>query len=755
MPLSFGHPAWLLGLAAAGAGALTWGVYRRSSPPLSEGRRALLGGLRFLALVIVLFLLFEPVWRQISERETPPAVAVLLDDSQSLRITAADSAAAADTTEALREVARRALDGLAGGSDALDDARVHFFGFSAGAVRRLPGPSSSSAADDGPAAPFDSLRFDGTRTDLSAAIEGAREQLRGENLRAIVLASDGQYNTGRNPLYAAARSPVPIHTVTLGDTARRRDVILRRARTNDLAYTDTEVPVRIGVQAEGYAGQEAVQVSLYDGSERLASERITLPGGSSAAQTVELTFTPTEAGFKRLTASVARLDGEATYRNNTRPVSLRVLDRQRQVLLLGAAPGPSFSSTRRLLDNDRAADVTARVPRGSGQFYGGALPDSLADAFDVAVLAGFPGNAVAAQTARRVAAAIDDGLPALFLLSRQTDLQALQNHFSDALPAAPEQVRASSVPATLAPTAVGRRHPVFERLSSTAGGASSPADPWTRLPPLSKNQTRWKLTPAARTLAAARVRGVDTGDPLLLTRRRSGQRSAMLLGSGTWRWANLPASLSDVASLWPSLLSGLVQWTSAAENDRPVRVEPARPTFAGGRPVRLNGQVYDSALDPVEGASVEVVLTGGPSDEEAKRYSLQMRSLGGGRYALEAPALPPGRYDYRATATKGEQTLGTDRGAFTVGETTLEYRHTRADAALMRRIAQRSGGSFQTTSGNDEATRLPAQVARAGLEPLVERTPHETRLWERYGFLVAALLLLGAEWVLRRRSGMS
>jgi len=90
-----------------------------------------------------------------------------------------------------------------------------------------------------------------------------------------------------------------------------------------------------------------------------------------------------------------------------------------------------------------------------------------------------------------------------------------------------------------------------------------------------------------------------------------------------------------------------------------------------------------------------------------------------------------------------------------VGETTLEYRHTRADAALMRRIAQRSGGSFQTTSGNDEATRLPAQVARAGLEPLVERTPHETRLWERYGFLVAALLLLGAEWVLRRRSGMS
>jgi hypothetical protein len=87
-----------------------------------------------------------------------------------------------------------------------------------------------------------------------------------------------------------------------------------------------------------------------------------------------------------------------------------------------------------------------------------------------------------------------------------------------------------------------------------------------------------------------------------------------------------------------------------------------------------------------------------------------------------------------------------------VGRATREYRHTRANAALMRQIAERSDGSFHLAAG---ASPLPEQVARAGLEPLIERTPRETRLWERYGFLVAALLLLGAEWVLRRRSGMS
>ena len=715
-------------LAAGVAGTLTWWTYSRPTPPLSTGRRALLGGLRFLALALILFLLFEPVWRHVTETQTLPSVAVLLDDSASLPVTAAGSTRAApDTTTAAadpRPRLRQVLDPLSGSQ--LQDTRLHLFGFS-DVVRALPA--------------LDSLRFDGPRTDMSSALRTVREQMEGENLRAIVLASDGQYNTGRNPLYWAQRSPVPIHTVVLGDTSRRQDVVMRDALTNDLAYTGTEVPVRVRVQAEGYTGQ-SVQVSLWEGDERLATRALTLTPGT-AEQRVELTFTPREAGLKRITAAVTRLDGEATYRNNTQSIPLRVLDRKRQVLLLGAAPSPSFSAVRRLLEADPATEVTARTPRQQGRFYEGSLPDTLSS-FDVAVLAGFPGASVAPTTARRVARAVEEGLPVLFLMDRQTDVKALQEYFGDVLPARPAQIRSSSVQATLVPTTTGRRHPIFDLPQLAEAGAEA----WSRLPPLRRSQTRWQLAPDARTLATARVRGIDTGEPLLLTRRRAGQRSAMLLGTGTWRWANLPDALSAQAPLWPGLLSNLVQWTSAAENDRPVRVEPTQSTFAGGENVRLTGQVYDESLQPVEGAAVEVVLEG----PEGKRYPFQMQSLGQGRYALDATSLPPGRYDYVATAQQDGQQLGTDRGSFAVGETTLEYRHTHANVALMRQIAQRSGGSFHPAGAAGE---LPARVAAAGLDPLVTRTPHDTPLWQRYGFLVAALLLLGAEWVLRRRSGLA
>lgn len=93
MSLTFGLSPWLLVLCALGAAALTYWSYRRTTPPLSRGRRLLLGGLRFLALFLVLFLLFQPVLRRVLRTEEPPVLAVLIDNSRSLRLTTGDSLA--------------------------------------------------------------------------------------------------------------------------------------------------------------------------------------------------------------------------------------------------------------------------------------------------------------------------------------------------------------------------------------------------------------------------------------------------------------------------------------------------------------------------------------------------------------------------------------------------------------------------------------------------------------------------------------
>ncbi len=713
MTISFGSSVWLLLVCIALAGGLTYWTYQQTTPPVSRGRRLLLGGLRFVALAIVLFLLFEPIVRQISEETRPPVLAVLADDSQSLRVTTADSSAT-PLRSAVQQFRESGLDG---------EMRFYAFG---SALRALPSD-----------APAGSLRADAPRTDIAAALDGIRDELQDVNLQGIALLSDGQYNTGRNPLYGADRSPLPIHTIAVGDTTRRRDLQVRRITTNDIAYVDTELPIQAGLRAEAAEG-ERVRVALKRDGEEISSTQTRLPEGTGETP-VELSYTPTETGLQRLEVQVTRLDNEVTYRNNQKAFTVQVLESKRRILVLGAAPSPNFASTRRLLSRVQNVEVVPFVPQRNGGFYQGSLPDDLST-FDAVVLAGFPGSAVPTNTLQRVAEATAE-LPLLFLMDLQTDLRQLQQHFGNRLPIAIEQPRSSFVAARMRPAEQYRQHPIL----SVPDKAQSF---WDQLPPLQYNETRWTPAPDARVLATADIRGMDLSDPMLVIRSRAGQRSAALLGTGTWRWTNLPPDLDLAAPLWPELLSNMLEWVTTREDTRSVRVRPVQETFSGGQPVEFSGQVYDESLNPVNDASVTVNVIA----PDSTRYPYDMNAVGNGRYVLEIGSLPEGAYRYVAEAQQDGAPLGTDQGQFAVGELTLEYQDTRANATLLRQIAYRSGGSFVSTDRIGELVdNLNASDAFTSQVIQQER---DVKLWQMSSLLIVVVLLLGAEWILRKRSGM-
>ncbi|NNF58379.1 MAG: VWA domain-containing protein, partial [Rhodothermaceae bacterium] len=433
--LSLATSPLLLVLALLGAGALTWWTYSRTTPSVTGGRRLLLAGLRFVALFVVLLLLFDPVFRRIERNEEPPLLAVLFDVSESLT-TDPEVGTGAPPSAALTE----ALAGLPG-----DDAlRLYTFASDAEPLR-----------DASP----DSLQFDGERTDIARALQRIERDFDGRNLRGVLLLSDGRYNTGRNPLYLAERYRVPIYTAVVGDTTTQQDVRIGRVVTNDVAYVGSQLPVQVGVRASGFANERATVV-LTENGQTVASEAITLPADGLEV-TTELLVTPTVAGLRRYTVGVSRQPEEATYRNNTETVAVRVLDTKRQVLLVSGAPGPDLTALRTLLETDPNIELTPRTQRAPGQFYEGTLPADLS-AFDAVVLAGYPSRAADGATTTRLAAAIEAGLPALFVLARQTDLMTLGRAFGDVLPATPEVVRSGVDEAGLVLTPAGSTHPILQ-----------------------------------------------------------------------------------------------------------------------------------------------------------------------------------------------------------------------------------------------------------------------------------------------------
>ena len=701
MDLDFAAPPALLVLCTVAAGGFAWWSYRRSVPRPAGWRFPTLVALRTAALALVLFLLFEPVWTRAVARGDAALVAVLVDESESLTLGPGVAARV-----------RAALAGLPA------DAALRFYTFAGDATLR----GTRLAAD--------SLAFRGERTDLARALARVEADFAGRSLRAVVLVSDGRSTDGRDPAAVAERLGVPVYAAVAGDSLSSRDVRLSRLVANEVGTVGSPLPVQAGVRATGFGGRPA-RVTIAEGGRVIGTAAVVLPADGGEA-TVDLAVTPATPGLKAYTVTAVPLPGEATTRNNRQSVTVRVGSDKRRVLVLAAAPSPDLAALRAVLDADRSVEATVRTQRGPGAYYEGPLPEPLGR-FDLLVLAGFPGAAASDADVARVAAAVRGGTPALFLMGRQTSLARVAAGLGDVLPASPAGA-GGFADGAFAPTAAGEVHPVL-----AAPGV--PASRLTALPPLAVSTARWALQPGAVALATAR------GAPLLVVRQSGNVRTAALLGAGTWRWRTLPDGLADLAPVYPALLDRLVRWSTAPRDRRPVRVRPDRALFGEREPVTFTGQVYTAELAPVADADVRITVRG-PRGAAA----VPMRALGAGRYAADAGSLPPGAYTFVAEASRGGAGLGSDRGTFGVGRLSAEFREPGADVATMRRIALRSGGALvglDTLGAFVRSLRTRGALADA---PFARRdaTPVLGLPW----LLGAILVLLTAEWIVRKRGGM-
>jgi hypothetical protein len=126
--------------------------------------------------------------------------------------------------------------------------------------------------------------------------------------------------------------------------------------------------------------------------------------------------------------------------------------------------------------------------------------------------------------------------------------------------------------------------------------------------------------------------------------------------------------------------------------------------------------------------------------------------MGNGQYRLDLGSLPRGTYSYVATATRDSGVLGTDRGSFTIGAMSIEFRNPYADARLMRQIAGRSGGVALSA---DRISEIPAILSSfSSYAPVTNTVESQLRLWRSLPFLFVILSLMTLEWFFRKRFGL-
>jgi hypothetical protein len=165
-----------------------------------------------------------------------------------------------------------------------------------------------------------------------------------------------------------------------------------------------------------------------------------------------------------------------------------------------------------------------------------------------------------------------------------------------------------------------------------------------------------------------------------------------------------------------------------------------------GDAVSVDVEARDAAFAPVADAAVEATLTqpGGATEAVKLRHA----DPAGGRYTAAFTPDQPGLYRIHAEARRGTTLLGAADRWMYVGGADREFADPRLNEGFLRRIARNSGGRYVRAA---EAARVPAW-----LEATVPQNaaPERRDLWHQPWAFALVVVLLSAEWTLRRRWGL-
>ncbi len=712
--LSFTSPAFIIILLLVAAVAVSYFIYRYTIPPVGKTKRIILTLLRSASLFLLLAFLFEPLLRLVFTSQQDPVIAILIDNSKSMEIADRSGKRRATLHNILSSSSLKELGGRA-------TIRYYTFGSAPKSTPQIP----------------DSLPLNEDATDISASLRLLSDEKEQQNIHAALLITDGTYNLGQNPVYAAEQLGVPVFVVGIGDSSEQKDVLISRIASNELVYSKTQAPVDVTIKSSGYDG-EKIEVTLHEGNRELDRKTITL-GSGTREYPVRLSYTPEGEGLKKYTVRISPLRDELTPKNNVKPFYAKVLKSKRRVLILAGGPSPDLSIVKQTLGEEKNLDVRSFAQKTPAGFYEGTLSSQSLDSADCIILIGFPTSStgsldlITASIAQR-------STPVLFVNGKAVDYGKLQA-FGNVLPFTVINVSGSEDYVFFQPSETQRSNPILAIPQSD--GLSG----WNRLPPIFKTQTSFKAKPEATTLGFSRIQGVVLNEPLILTRNVNKQKSIAILGYGIWRWRLMTQGTPETEQLLSAFLSNSIKWLTTKEDSRPVKVATTKESYTQGEPVEFTGQVYDATAQPVDNAQLRVSVKQG-----GKEFTTMLRPIGSGRYEGSIDGLGEGDYTFNASAQTDGQQLGDDNGRFTIGELNLEFQDTRMNAQLLRQLAGRSGGKYYSPddlSGlvNDITTQ-PSFSSRES----IRTSTFEIWNW-RYS-LAVVILLLGTEWFIRKRSGM-
>lgn len=545
-------------------------------------------------------------------------------------------------------------------------------------------------------------------TDIATALADATEFYGNQNIGAVVLATDGRFNQGANPLYQQLSLNAPLYTVGIGDTATQKDLAVAKVSANKTVSLNSRFEIRAELLATLCNGYND-NVRVYEHGNLIATSQLSI-GSDRYSKSVSFNITADKAGLRHYSIIAAPAAGEVNTANNKRDVFVEVVENKKNILLLAGAPHPDINAIKEALSDMESYKLTVKT---------GELPSSFNE-YAVVILHQLPSSAISLP-----AALVNAKKPTWYILGMQSN---------------PNGLNALQKAATINMSPVLRN--VFAGYNSSFTAFTLPQNMQAvldKMPPLSVPNGTFQPSPTTTVLFESR----NKQEALPLWLLQQGETpSAMLMGEGLWRWRIYEYKNFNTHATVDECIRQTVAFLAANTKERPFTTELPKYIWSDQEAVTLNAYLLNANNEQVNTPDAQLVIT----DSAGRKQNFSFERSGNS-YGINIGIWQGGTYSYTASTSYNGKSY-TSAGSFVVESVPLELMERGADYPLLYALANKYNGSFVPAA--NVASLYDSIKLNTNIKPVIQTNTEAVPLvdWKLFFFLI--LLLAVAEWLLRK-----
>ncbi|TWU00775.1 hypothetical protein [Stieleria varia] len=590
-------------------------------------------------------------------------------------------------------------------------------------------------------------------TDLAGALESARREH--ANLRGVLLASDGDWNSGPPPVDVATRlrlAQVPIFGVSVGSASRLPDVDLLSFDLPTSGVVGKAVRIPFTIESSLPRDHSVVvTMTSQDGEKVTHDVRISAMGRTTDA----ILWKPENVGEFALTLSVPEHGDEQITDNNSRTASITIKEEKLKVLVVESLPRWEYRYLRNALSRDPGVEVSCLLfhPKlskvgGGNRDYIKTFPEALEDLalYDVVFLGdvGIDNGQLTPEQCALLKGLVQQQASGLVFMPgwQGNQLSLAETELAELIPVTLDEGQpegwGSQAPGHFALTELGRR----SLLTKLADTSDENMQVWESLPGFQWYAPIIRAKAGTDVLAVHQDASNEYGRIPLLVTKTSGAGKVLFMGTdGAWRWRR------GVEDLYHYRFWGqVVRWMAYRRNM--AKGELMRFFYTPEQPkvrqtIALSVNAMEKSGEPLSKGNVTARIVA-PSGE-AKTVRLQKIGEQWGAFGGAFTPSEPGRHEVTLRCAQTQAVLQTN---IDVQGATLERLGKPARPEVLEELARVTRG--QVLKSGDVGKIVQAI---SDIPPPVAQV-RRVQLWSHP--LVAALMIamLGLFWVGRKMVGV-